>query len=84
MTFITQSNVCNFADDSSLYAYGMTLSEVVEKLENDTKRAMDWFHINSLVPNPKTFQMMFLGTKSKINLCLEINAFLLTKLNFSE
>ena len=72
-SFITQSNVCNFADDSSLYAYGMTLSEVVEKLENDTKRAMDWFHINSLVPNPNKFQMMFLGTKSKINLCLEIN-----------
>ena len=45
----------------------------LRKLENDVKRAMDWFHANSLVPNPNKFQFMFLGTKSKIKLCLEIN-----------
>ena len=71
--FITQSDVCNFADDTSLYAHGKTISEVSEKLENDVIRALDWFKMNSLVPNAKKFQMMFLGTKSKTKLCLEIN-----------
>ena len=37
------------------------------------KIVLDWLDLNSLVPNPKKFQMMFLGTKNKQKLCLDIN-----------
>ena len=43
------------------------------RLEKDLKNALDWFDNNSLAPNPDKFQVMFLGTKSKTYLCLEIN-----------
>ena len=71
--FIHESDVCNFADDNSLYTSGKTLEEVVCKLEKDMKIAMAWFHNNSMGTNPKKFQLMFLGTKKIINKCLNIN-----------
>lgn len=71
--FISESQVCNFADDTTIYSHGNTIDEVITKLENDVVRALKWFEINSLAPNAKKFQVMFLGTKSKTKLCLEIN-----------
>ena len=47
--------------------------QVGDKLEVDLKNLLTWFHNNSLVPNPKKFQFMILGTKSKKKLCLDIN-----------
>ena len=71
--FINESEVCNFADDNSIYASGKTLDEVCCKLEKDMKNAMKWFKINSLEANPKKFQLMFLGTKAITKKCLNIN-----------
>ena len=70
--FIHESQICNFADDNSLYASGKTLDEVCCKLEKDMKIAMKWFEINSLDANPKKFQLMFLGTKKITKKCLNI------------
>ena len=71
--FVNSSLICNFADDQSLYAFGKTVDIVIRKLESDMKIVLDWLDLNSLVPNPKKFQMMFLGTKNKQKLCLDIN-----------
>ena len=71
--FITETLVCNFADDTSIYAHGNTIDIVINKLEMDLRNALIWFKNNSLVPNPKKFQIMFLGTRSKQKLCLEID-----------
>ena len=71
-SFIHKSEICNFADDNSLYASGKTLDEVCCKLEKDMKIAMKWFEINSLEANPKKFQLMFLGTKKITKKCLNI------------
>ena len=35
----------------------------LNKLKNDTKIALDWFNINSMVANPAKFQVMFLGKR---------------------
>ena len=56
--FIQESEVCNFADDNSLYATGKTTEEVCCKLEKDMKIAMTWFRNNSLEANPKKFQLV--------------------------
>ena len=71
--FLHESLICNFADDTSIYAHGNSVDEVVKKLEVDLKNVLTWFDNNSLVPNPKKFQFMILGTKSKQYLCLDIN-----------
>ena len=71
--FLISSDICNFADDTSLSAYDRCIINVINKLESELKIALNWFNNNSLVPNPDKFQIMFLGTKHKVNLCLEIN-----------
>ena len=71
--FIKRSSTTNFADDNTLYAFGDNLEEVIYKLEEDIENASYWFHINKMVANPDKFQLMFLGTREKIKLCLNIN-----------
>ena len=72
--FVTQEcHICNFADDNSLYAAGETLDAVICKLEIDLKFAIKWLQNNSLVTNPKKFQLMILKTKSITNIRLNIN-----------
>lgn len=70
--FILETDICNFADDNSLYACDDDLNAVIGRLERDAKRAVDWFKINGLVANPEKFQMMFLGknTNDVINLSI--------------
>ena len=71
--FMEDCSVCNFADDTTIYTSDKSILNVISKIEKDTTNALDWFQNNSLVPNPDKFQIMFLGTKNKIKLCLEIN-----------
>ena len=71
--FIKKSSTTNFADDNTIYAYGDNLEEVIYKLEKDIVNALNWFDINRMVANPNKFQLMFLGTREKIKLCLDIS-----------
>ena len=73
LLFATDSLICNFADDQTIYCCGKTLESVTHKLENGITFAIEWFNKNSLVPNPEKFQLMTLGTIKKFPLCLEIN-----------
>ena len=61
--FIENCNICNFADDNTLYSGGMELSSVLENLKHNTKTIIRWFRINSLKANPGKFQLMILGKK---------------------
>ena len=70
--FIKKSSTTNFADDNTLYAYGDNIDQVVSKLEEDIQNSLYWFDINGMVANPNKFQLMFLGTRAKTKLCLNI------------
>ena len=61
--FIDNCNICNFADDNTLYSGGMELSSILENLKHNTKTIIKWFRINSLKANPGKFQWMILGKK---------------------
>ena len=47
------SEICNFADDNTIYSCGPDLHEIVTKLENDLSRLLEWFANNGVVANPK-------------------------------
>ena len=70
---IEQSDICNFADDNTLYSCGERLTEIKENLVSDTKRILNWFRLNSLKANPGKFQFMMLGDKSHHKHILKIN-----------
>ena len=57
--FIENCEICNFADDNTLYSGGMELSSILENLKQSTK-ILRWFRINSLKANPGEFQFMIL------------------------
>ena len=43
------SEICNFADDNTLYSCGHDLQEIV----NDLSKYLEWFISNGMVANPK-------------------------------
>ena len=70
---IQHSQVCNFADDNTIYACGQNLDSVASNIESDMKAAICWYKNNEMVANPEKFQLMFIGLKDDIKLCIDIN-----------
>ena len=60
--------ICKFADDNTLYACDISVDTVKNRLVPDTERLVEWFKVNSLVVNPKKFQVMFLGVINPVGL----------------
>ena len=48
---INETEVCNYADDTTLYTCDVYLSTLMYKLELDTMKAIDWFNYNSMKLN---------------------------------
>ena len=60
--FIQETEVCNFADDTTIYSCSLNYKEAAHKLSNDTHIVLNWFKVNSMVANSGKFQM-FLGSE---------------------
>ena len=74
MFFIQETEVCNFADDTTIYSCSPYFEQATLKLSNDTHLILNWFRINSMVVNPDKFQIMFLGSNidnSKITFMIQ-------------
>ena len=71
--FVETTNICNLAVDNTLYRCDSDLEIVLEELQHDMKNLLNWFKINSMKPNPKTFQFMILGKASRLPVILKIN-----------
>ena len=72
--FIENCEICNFAEDNTLYKSGIELSSILENLKHDTKTILKWFRINSLKANPGKFQFMILSEKQCNKVKLIINS----------
>jgi len=68
--FIEKCEICNFADDNTIYSCHKSLNTILENLSNDMEVLLDWFKINSLKANPDKFQFMILGSTEKPHLVL--------------
>ena len=66
LLFIKETDICNFADDTTLYACGKELDTISFKLEIETNRAMQWLKDNEMVANLSKFQLMFLSKYKNI------------------
>ena len=68
---IKKSEVCNFADDNTLFSGDQNLDLVFFNLSSDLSNVIDRFKINSLKAYPGKFQFMVLGANK--NDCLNLN-----------
>ena len=60
--FVESSNICNYADDNTLFAFGKTFDEVTKKIQNDFLILDDWVFKNFLVLNCDKCHFITLGT----------------------
>ena len=56
-----KSDICNFADDNTLYSHGSNLSLILNNLEHDVRNLLHWFKINSIKASAGKFQFLILG-----------------------
>ena len=68
---MNDSEVCNFADDNTVFCGHKNLKLALLNLNSDLSNVMDWFKINSLKANPRKFQFMVLGANK--NDCFNLN-----------
>ena len=61
LMFMHRTDVCNYADDNTLYSCSSNLDAVISDLELDMESALAWFKVNQLAANPSKFKLMFLG-----------------------
>ena len=67
-----ESEICNFADDTTIYTNGNNVESVILSLEEDLSRTLNWFRVHHMAVNPGKFQVMFLGMREQPKLSLEI------------
>ena len=72
--FIEKSEICNFADDNTLYSCDRNLLRIKENLTFDMKNILFWFKTNSLKANAGKFQFMILNRKNHRRQRMVINS----------
>ena len=68
--FIKRTNLCNLADDNTIYSCNINLQTILKDLKYDMQSILKWFKVNSMKSNPKKFQFMIFG---KSTIILNIN-----------
>ena len=62
--FISKCNLCNYANDSTLYSTGKYLNRIRRNLEMEFMILHQWFHENHLALNPGKCHYMVIGSKN--------------------
>ena len=60
-----KSEICNFADDNTLYSCNKELGTVISNVKYDMTNILYWFIYNSMKANPDKFQFMILGLSNE-------------------
>ena len=67
------TQVCNIADDTTIFACGMELRNIIERLENDITSVIYWFSANFMVLNaPKCHLLVSSPTTSRQQMYIEV------------
>ena len=71
--FNERTNICNFADDNTIYSCNINLQTILKDLKYDMQNILKWLKGNSMKSNPKKFQFMILGKITRQSIILIIN-----------
>ena len=63
LLFIQNSDICNYADDTRIYACNKNLDNIPHKLENDCNVALKWFAENFMKLNADKCHFLVLGER---------------------
>ena len=51
-----KSEICNFADDTTIYVCEISIDTVIVKLEDDLQKVIDWFKEHRIFANQASFR----------------------------
>ena len=70
---VEHTNIDMYADDTTLYAFGITKESIQSKLQADLKNVNDWCTRNNMVINPTKSTFIVITSKKNIvqNYCLK-------------
>ena len=60
---LNETEICNYADDATIYCSHQELQEVTIRLENDTARLSTWFAGNFMKLNEEKCHLLVFGEK---------------------
>ena len=63
------TSVCNFADDTTLYACNQDLESVLQRLEHDSLLAIEWFESNFMKLNADKCHLLISGFRHQSHWC---------------
>ena len=61
---VSNSTICNYTDDTTIYVSDYKNEEIIRKVANDTAILSNWFRDNSMKVNAEKCLLMFSGTQS--------------------
>ena len=67
--FIIDTDVCNFADDTTPYVVDMCSDKLMAKLEMAVEKASNWFHYNGMKLNSSKCHLLISGNKHENMIC---------------
>ena len=70
---IQDSEVCNFADDNTTYAFDDNIETILRLLKGDINNALQLFKCNQMAANPEKFQVIFMGLEKGQRMSLGIS-----------
>ena len=69
--FVSDSKICNYADDTTIYVCDRDHENIINRLENETLILSEWFQNNYMRLNGEKCHLMIFGEKSN-NLSIKI------------
>ncbi len=60
---VTDTEICNYADDTTIFSCGYEIDNILETLERDANLLSDWFVDNYMKMNDDKSHLLIFGTK---------------------
>ena len=70
--FLEETKVCNYADDTTIYACGPKIETVIAHLEHDALKITEWFPNNFMKLNEDKCHLMVFGTRGGNEITIKI------------
>ena len=71
---IQETDICNYADDTTIYTCDSRLENVISRLENDSKIIIDWFRNNYMKLNEDKCHFMIFGERTNQEVSINIGS----------
>ena len=62
--FVNDAQICNYADDTTIYACDSDIESIIETLKSDALKIAEWFRNNCMKLNEEKCHLMVFGDKS--------------------